>query len=94
MSQSLIIYSLAMAEITTLVSAIYRKYSTKTAGDFETVSPGITARYEVFYDETCSSMRVCFYRQFYNYSANEICRNMNVKSILCLAKTLLVAVLP
>ncbi|KAJ5120040.1 hypothetical protein N7448_010709 [Penicillium atrosanguineum] len=47
---------LAMAEMTTLVAAIYRQYTTSTKGDFDTVSPGITARYEVFYDETCSAM--------------------------------------
>lgn len=47
-----------MAEMTTLVAAIYRKYSTITKDDFDVVSPGITARYEVFYDENCKSMRV------------------------------------
>ncbi|KAJ5250507.1 Cytochrome P450 E-class group I [Penicillium chrysogenum] len=48
---------LAMAEMTTLVAAIYRKYKTTPMEDFGTVSPGITGRYEVFYDETCSKMR-------------------------------------
>lgn len=48
-----------MAEMTTLVAAIYRKYRTTPMGDFDTVSPGITGRYEVFYDDTCSRMRVC-----------------------------------
>ncbi|KAJ5557130.1 hypothetical protein N7494_001045 [Penicillium frequentans] len=48
---------LAMAEMTTLVAAIYRKYRTTTKGDFDVVSPGITGRYEVFYDETCHGMR-------------------------------------
>ncbi|KAJ6139569.1 Cytochrome P450 E-class group I [Penicillium samsonianum] len=48
---------LAMAEMTTLVAAIYRKYRTTPMGDFGTVSPGITGRYEVFYDDTCSRMR-------------------------------------
>lgn len=58
--------SLAMAEMTTLVSAVYRKYTTATSGEFSTVSPGITGRYEVFYDEGCSGMRVCsvFYVQY------------------------------
>ena len=51
--------SLAMAEMTTLVAAIYRKYRSTPMGDFGTISPGITGRYEVFYDETCSKMRVC-----------------------------------
>lgn len=50
--------SLAMAEMTTLVAAIYRKYNTTPIGDFGTVSPGITGRYEVFYDDSCSRMRV------------------------------------
>jgi hypothetical protein len=56
--------SLAMAEMTTLVAAIYRKYKTTPMGDFGTVSPGITGRYEVFYDETCSKMRVCSANMF------------------------------
>ena len=53
-----------MAEMTTLVAAIYRKYKTTPMGDFGTVSPGITGRYEVFYDETCSKMRVCSVNMF------------------------------
>jgi hypothetical protein len=56
--------SLAMAEMTTLVAAIYRKYKTTPMGDFGTVSPGITGRYEVFCDETCSKMRVCSANMF------------------------------
>lgn len=48
-----------MAEMTTLVAAIYRKYKTIPMADFGAVSPGITGRYEVFYDETCRKMRVC-----------------------------------
>lgn len=47
-----------MAEMTTLVAAIYRNYTTTTKADFDVVSPGITARYEVFYDEGCKGMRV------------------------------------
>lgn len=54
----LILSSLAMAEMTTLVAAIYRNYTTTTKGGFDVVSPGITARYEVFYEESCSGMRV------------------------------------
>ncbi|KAJ5691997.1 hypothetical protein N7462_001420 [Penicillium macrosclerotiorum] len=50
---------LAMTEMTTLVAAVYRKYRTKTTPAFDNVSPGITARYEVFYDEMCPGMRVC-----------------------------------
>ena len=58
--------SLAMAEMTTLVAAIYRKYKTTPMEDFGTVSPGITGRYEVFYDETCSKMRVCSANMFFS----------------------------
>lgn len=50
--------SLAMAEMTTLMAMLYRKYTTVTKGDFNVVSPGVTARYEVFYDEGCSGVRV------------------------------------
>ncbi len=51
--------SLAMAEMTTLVAAIYRKYTTTAKDHFDVISPGVTARYEVFYDERCKGMRVC-----------------------------------
>lgn len=47
-----------MAEMTTLVAAIYHKYNTVTRDDFAVVSPGVTARYEVFFDEGCSGVRV------------------------------------
>ena len=52
--------SLAMVEMTTLVAALYRRYTTSTTDDFDTTSPGITSRFEIFYDETCSQVRVCF----------------------------------
>lgn len=50
-----------MAEMTTLLAALYRKYTTEPKGDFEVVSPAITSRFEVFYDEGCSGMRVSFH---------------------------------
>jgi hypothetical protein len=50
--------SLAMAEMTTLTAAIYRKYRTKVTKGMEAVSPGITSRFEVFYDETKARMKV------------------------------------
>lgn len=50
--------SLAMAEMTTLVAALYRTYTTTTREGFDKISPGITGRYEVFYDESCSGVRV------------------------------------
>jgi hypothetical protein len=52
------INSLAMVEMTTLTAAIYRKYRTKVRKGTEDVSPGITSRFEVFYDETKERMTV------------------------------------
>ncbi|KAE8350314.1 cytochrome P450 [Aspergillus coremiiformis] len=42
---------LAMAEMTTLLASVYRSYQTEIAPAFQGVSPGVTARYEVFSDE-------------------------------------------
>jgi hypothetical protein len=39
-----------MAEMTTLTATIYRKYQTVIAPGFEGATPGITARFELFYD--------------------------------------------
>jgi hypothetical protein len=50
--------SLAMAEMTTLLAAIYRKYTTSGYEKQQGVSPGITSRFEVFYDETFSTFEV------------------------------------
>jgi hypothetical protein len=50
--------SLAMAEMTTLTAAIYRMYRTRVKFGTEDTSPGITSRFEVFYDETMPRMRV------------------------------------
>ncbi|KAI3116590.1 hypothetical protein CBS147333_214 [Penicillium roqueforti] len=47
---------LAMAEMTTLAATIYRKYSTTIAPGFEDITPGITARFEVFYDDRFPKM--------------------------------------
>ncbi|KAL2213226.1 cytochrome P450 [Sarocladium strictum] len=41
---------LAMAEMITLTATIYRKYQTVIAPGFEGATPGITARFELFYD--------------------------------------------
>ena len=49
-----------MAELTTLLAAIYRKYTTIPADGFDSASPAISVRYEVFYDESCREFRVCF----------------------------------
>jgi len=47
-----------MAEMTTLLAAIYRTYTTSGYKQQEGVSPGITSRFEVFYDETLSKFEV------------------------------------
>jgi hypothetical protein len=41
-----------MAEMTTLLAAIYRRYTTAEYDQQRGVSPGITSRFEVFYDES------------------------------------------
>jgi len=47
-----------MAEMTTLAATIYRKYETTIAPGFEGVTPGITARFEVFQDDRFDKMMV------------------------------------
>ncbi len=56
--------SLAMAEMTTLLASVYREYKTEIAPEFQGVSPGVTARYEVFYDDRFPRMEehVCWVR--------------------------------
>jgi hypothetical protein len=44
--------SLAMAEMTALMAAIYREYTTSIAPGFENKTPAITSRFEMFYDVT------------------------------------------
>lgn len=51
--------SLAMAEMTTLTAAIYRKYRTSVRPGTENTSPGVTSRFEVFSDETKAEVKVC-----------------------------------
>ncbi|KIA75912.1 benzoate 4-monooxygenase cytochrome P450 [Aspergillus ustus] len=55
---------LAMAEMTTLLANLYKTYKTEIAPGFQGVSPGVTARYEVFYDEKFPRMEehVCWVR--------------------------------
>lgn len=50
--------SLAMAEMTTLVAAIYRRYHTSIGESFEDTTPAITARVEIFCEERFRAMRV------------------------------------
>ncbi len=47
-----------MAEMTTLVAAVYRKYETSLAPGFEDKTPAITSRFETFYDETVPQVEV------------------------------------
>lgn len=51
--------SLAMAEMTTLATALYRKYSTSLKPSFQGISPGATSRFEVLSDATHSKVAVC-----------------------------------
>lgn len=60
---SLVVYlmgriSLAMAEMTTLLAAIYRRYSTSEYKRQRGTGPVITSRFEVFYDETLPKTEV------------------------------------
>lgn len=56
--------SLAMAEMTTLLAAIYRTYTTSVYDRQKEISPGITSRFEVFYDETFPKFVVSAYTVF------------------------------
>lgn len=50
--------SLAMAEMTTLLAAIYKRYSTSEYKRQRGSGPVITSRFEVFYDETLPKAEV------------------------------------
>jgi hypothetical protein len=58
------VYSLAMAEMTTLVAAVYRKYSTSIKAGCEDVAPGVTSRFEVFHDDTFDHVSVSVFVAF------------------------------
>lgn len=47
-----------MAEMTTLLAALYRKYTTTEQERQKGISPGISSRFELFYDETCDRFEV------------------------------------
>ena len=47
-----------MAEMTALVVAVYRTYSTAVSPGFEDKSPAITSRFELFYDELAPHIEV------------------------------------
>lgn len=48
-----------MAEISTLIAAIYLKYQTSLIGDTN-YSPGINSRFELFFDTRFKSIKVPF----------------------------------
>ena len=50
--------SLAMAEMMTLVAAVYRRYHTFIGEGFEDTTPAITARVEIFCEERFRAVRV------------------------------------
>lgn len=66
-----------MAEMTTLMAAIYRKYRTEVQTRQAGVSPGITSRFEIFRDETFDAMKVCIRAHEMNSEdvANNVVRN-------------------
>lgn len=47
-----------MAEMTTLLAAVYREYTTREQERQKGSSPAITSRFEVFYDENFSKFTV------------------------------------
>lgn len=72
--------SLAMAEMTTLMAAIYRTYSTTIKPGYEGVSPGVTSRFEVFFDENFTQIEVSGDVNFLPRCAKaniDMCRNMH-----------------
>lgn len=52
------LFSFAMAEMTTLLAAIYRNYSTCIQERQKGISPGIISRFELLYDETYENVQV------------------------------------
>ncbi|GAD92318.1 benzoate 4-monooxygenase cytochrome P450, putative [Paecilomyces variotii No. 5] len=72
--------SLAMAEMTTLLAAVYRNYRTSLKKGFEDVSPGITSRFEVFYDDRSLKMEVGPY--LHGYVPFRTPNNITSRSIL------------
>lgn len=50
--------NLGTAEIVALAATVYRRYETGTGEGFEGVTPGITSRFEIFFDERFERMEV------------------------------------
>jgi hypothetical protein len=70
--------------MTTLTAAIYKAYRTRVRAGTENTSPGITSRFELFYDELMPHMKVwkalCYLP--YGLLMRFLIRSMNVGSIL------------
>jgi hypothetical protein len=47
-----------MAEMTTLVTAVYQRYTTSVKAGLENITPGITSRFEVFCDDRFENVAV------------------------------------
>jgi hypothetical protein len=47
-----------MAEISTLVASMYRQYGTVVPSSLLTISPAITSRFEIFWDERYEEYKV------------------------------------
>jgi cytochrome P450 len=72
--------NLVLAEMTALITAIYRKYTTSIIPGFENLTPVVTSRFEIFYDETMPRMKnvsVVLYLLFF-LPANTEYRSTNV----------------
>ena len=50
--------SFAMAEMTTLLAAVYKNYSTCIQERQKGISPGIISRFELLYDEAYENVQV------------------------------------
>lgn len=47
-----------MAEMKTLLAAVYRQYATVPGPGWESISPAITSRFELVYDDTFVDVKV------------------------------------
>lgn len=61
-----------MAEMTTLVAALYRTYSTTIKQGYEGVSPGVTSRFEVFSDENFTEIKVSIVQSAFHDTGSEV----------------------
>lgn len=52
-------FSLAIAEMKTLLVALYQRYSTTVSYEFQFLSPTTTSRFELVYDDSFPIAEVC-----------------------------------